>query len=135
MKKLKLACLSTLLVSGIASASPSCEGFQIKLKNNLPEHLLITDIKLNGAEINPRSIEQLKSNMSQVFTINNSSENVPMKGEFTLHTLSLPSATVVIQYTLDNKIAHCSHNDLSPESDLPIEKTRKIGEVEYAINK
>lgn len=134
MNKLKLACLTSLLISSISYANPSCNGFQIKLKNNLADDLLVTGIKLNGAKIDPGFLEQLRSKTAQVFTINNSVKEIPMSGEFTLHTISLPTKTVTIQYTLENKLGFCEHSDHSPTSDYPIDKTRKIGEVEYSIN-
>jgi hypothetical protein len=134
MNKIKLACLSSLLISGIASAAPACNGFHINLKNNLADDLLVTAIKLNGAQIQPTSFEKLKSKTVQVFTVNGSTENVPMAGEFTLRTISLPSKTVKINYTLENTLATCTHTDTSPASDYAVEKTRKLGEVEYTVN-
>lgn len=94
----------------------------------------MTTIKLNGAEIQPGVFEKLNHKSEQVFTINRSKQDLPMTGEFTLHTLSLPSKTVKIQYSLENKVAFCEHNDNSPQSDYAVEKNRKIGEVQYTIN-
>lgn len=133
MNKYKALALSTLLISGIASAAPSCDGFQIKLKNNLADDLLVTKISLNGADIQPGGFEKLDANSEQVFTINQSNDNVPMNGEFTLRTLSLPSKTVKVRYSLENKTAFCEHTDNSPESDYTVEKTRSIGQVHYSI--
>ncbi|KTD42224.1 hypothetical protein [Legionella parisiensis] len=133
MKKFKLAIIASILVTEIASASSSCEGFQIRLKNNLVDDLLVTTIKLNGAEIQPGTFEKLNHKSEQVFTINRTNQDLPMTGEFTLHTISLPSKTVIIQYTLENKVAYCEHTDNSPKSDYAVEKNRKMGEVQYTI--
>ncbi|MBA4697237.1 MAG: hypothetical protein H2069_07615 [Legionella sp.] len=133
MNKLKLACLATCLVSGIASAAPSCDGFQLKLKNTLNEDLLVTTIKLDGAQIQPGLIEKLNANSEQVFTVNGSAENLPMVGEFRLHTISVPTKTLVIKYTMDNKTAMCEHTDQSEPTDMGIEKSRTVGGVEYLI--
>lgn len=134
MNKLKLTLIASTLVTGIASAAPSCDGFQIRLKNNLADDLLVTTIKLNGAEIQPGTFEKLDSKSEQVFTINRSTEGLPMKGEFTLHTISLPSKTVKVEYTLDNKVAFCEHDDVSPRGDFALEVNRKFGEAQYTIN-
>jgi len=134
MNKIKLACLASLIVSGVAAANPSCDGFQIRLKNNLADDLLISKIKLSGAQIQPGTFENLKSKTEQVFTINGSAENVPMTGEFTLRTISIPSKTVKVKYTLENNLAACLHDDFSPAGDYALEKTRTTGEVQYSIN-
>ena len=86
MNKLKIVALSTLLLSGLASANPACNGFQVKIKNNLAEDLLVSKISLTGADIQPGHFETLKAKTEQVFTVNASNENVGMDGEFALHT-------------------------------------------------
>ncbi len=129
-----MALLVSSIVTGSAFAAPSCDGFQIKLKNNLADDLIVTSIKLNGADIDPGMFEKLGSKSEQVFTVNHSKENVLMKGEFNLHTLSLPSKTVKIKYTIENKTGFCEHTDKSPKSDYAVEKTREIGQVKYSIN-
>ncbi len=134
MKKIKLVIIASAFVAGVASASSSCEGFQVRLKNNLADDLLVTSIKLNGAEIQPGIFEKLNHKSEQVFTINRTTPDLPMKGEFALHTISLPSKTVIIQYTLENKVAYCEHIDNSPKGDYAVEKKRKIGEIQYTIN-
>ncbi|MBA3535410.1 MAG: hypothetical protein H0T84_02190 [Tatlockia sp.] len=133
MNKVKLACLGTLLATGIASAAPICDGLQIRLKNNLADDLLVTGIKLNGAEIQPGVLEKLPTKAEQVFSINASSKDVPMAGEFVLQTVSLPSKTVKIQYILENRDTFCEHTDGSPQGDYTVEKLRKSGEVQYTI--
>ncbi|MBA2710355.1 MAG: hypothetical protein H0U57_07180 [Tatlockia sp.] len=133
MSKIKLVLLSSVLVSGVSFAAPACDSFEVKLKNNLADDLLITNIKLEGAKIQPNFIEKLASKTAQVFTINGSDANVPMTGEFTLHTISLPIKTVKINYTLNNGTV-CTHNDASPLSDYAVDKQRKIGQVEYSIS-
>jgi hypothetical protein len=133
MNKIKLACLGSLLATGIASAAPICDGLQIRLKNNLADDLLVTSIKLNGAEIQPGLVEKLPTKAVQVFTINGSTNDVPMAGEFVLNTVSLPSKTIKIQYILENRDAYCEHTDGSPQGDYIVEKVRKSGEVQYSI--
>lgn len=135
MNKLKLACLAPFFIGGVAFAGPSCNGFQIKLKNNLADSLVVTSVKLNGADIQPGSFENLNSGAEQAFTINNSNENTPMTGEFTLRTASLPVKTVKIAYTLENKTGVCDHTDI-PQSgnDYAAVKSRELGAVKYDIS-
>lgn len=134
MNKFKIAALASLLVSGAAFADPACNGFQLKIKNNLAEDLLVSKISLTGAEIQPGTFETLKAKTEQVFTVNASNEDLGMDGEFALHTISLPSKTVKIRYTLMNKGAICEHTEYSPGGDYSVEKTRGLGEVKYSIN-
>jgi hypothetical protein len=134
MTKLKMVALSTLLLSGLASADPACNSFQVKVKNNLAEDLLFSKISLTGAVIQPGNFETLKAHTEQVFTVNGSNENVGMDGEFTLHTISLPSKNVKIRYNLANKGTVCEHTEYSPVSDYAVEKSRGISEVKYDIN-
>lgn len=134
MNKLKMGCFAFLLIGGIASAKPSCEGFQIKLKNNLADDLVVTTIKLDGASIKPAKFEKLGSKSEQVFTVHHISNDEPMVGEFTLHTVSLPVKTVKVEYTLENKMAVCEHTDNSPKSDYELDKTREVGGVQYSID-
>lgn len=133
MNKLKIAALATLLISGAVSADPACNGFQVKVKNNLAEDLLVSKISLTGAEIQPGHFETLKAKTEQVFTVNGSNEQLGMDGEFVLHTISLPSKTVKIRYTLMNKGAICEHTEYSPVGDYSVEKSRGVGEVKYSI--
>lgn len=134
MNKIKIACIASLLSSSFAYATSSCDGFELKIKNNLADDLLVTTIKLNGAEIQPGAIQQIDRKTAQVFTINSSADNVPMVGEFVFHTLSIPSKTVTIQYNLENASLFCEHTDKSPLSDYSIEKTRFPGSVHYIIS-
>ncbi|MDR3504183.1 MAG: hypothetical protein P4L79_16565 [Legionella sp.] len=98
------------------------------------DDLLVTTIKLNGAEIQPAVFEKLNHKSEQVFTINRSNQDLPVTGEFTLHSISLPSKTVKIKYTLENNVGFCEHTDNSPQGDYAIEKKRKMGAVQYNIN-
>ena len=57
-----------------------------------------------------------------------------MTGEFTLRTISIPSKTVKVKYTLENNLSACLHDDFSPAGDYALEKTRTTGDVQYFIN-
>ena len=65
--------------------------------------------------------------------MNHSSDELPMLGEFTLHTVSLSSKKVEIKYTIESKGTFCIHTDFSPEGEYGVEKIRGVGEVLYSI--
>lgn len=134
MNKLKLAIVSSLLITGIAHATtPACNGFQIKVKNNLADDLLVTNINLNGADMAPGGIQKLTANTEQAFTVNNSLENLPMTGTFVFHTISLPSKEVKINFTLQNSGLVCEHTDASVNNVFSVDSTRLPGTVNYSI--
>lgn len=134
LNKIKLACLASLLSPCFVYAASPCDGFELKIKNNLADDLLVTTLRLHGAELQPGGIQKIDSKTAQVFTINSSIKDVPMTGEFVFHTISLPSKTVTIQFTLNNSSLFCEHSDTSPSGDYSIEKTRLPGSVNYIIN-
>lgn len=133
MNKLKLIGLAAMLATGIAQANP-CDNFKIKVKNNLAENLIVTHIRMNGAEITPNQLAEIGSKGVQEFTLSNSSEEALMTGEMVFHTLSLPSRTVKINFDLQKHGVICEHNDRSPVSDYTVDKTRIPGKgVDYTI--
>lgn len=134
MNKIKLLCLSTLLIGGVAAASTPCNGFEIKIKNHLLDDLLVSNIKLNGADIQPGGFQKLNSNEEQVFTVNNSMDDLPMTGDFVFHTISLPVREVKIHYSLKNSGLICEHEDRTTDNDYSVEKTRTPGKVTYSIS-
>lgn len=134
LNKIKLTCIISLLSSTVAFATAPCDGFDLKIKNNLADDLLVTSIKLNGADIQPGGIQKIDGKTTQVFTVNSSIENVPMTGEFVFHTISLPSKMVKIQYDLQNTLLICRHTDKSPVGDYSVEKNRLPGSANYTIS-
>ncbi len=134
MNKIKIACIGSLLFSSFAYASLPCDGFELKIKNNLADDLLVTTIKLNGAELQPSQIQKIDGKTAQVFTVNTSAQDIPMIGEFVFHTISIPSKTVNIKFNLDNYGLICEHTDKLSESDYSVEKSRLPGSVNYTIS-
>ena len=134
MKKTTLICLLSLLAAGAVQASTPCDNFQINIKNQLSDDLLATTAKLNGASIKPDGIQKLKSKSSQVFTVSKSQSDVPMYGEFSFNTISLPTKNVTIKFDLNNAGVICKHDDKTESGDLSVEKTRLPNQVEYIIS-
>lgn len=132
--KIKLTFLAACLVGGVAQASPACDGFEIKIKNKLADKLLLSTSHINGAELQPGGIQAIDAGKEQVFTVNESSNDMSMIGEFVFHTISLPSKKLKIRFSLKNSGPVCSHQDESPKSDYNLDKTRLPGKVKYSIN-
>jgi len=134
MNKIKLACIASILATGLANAAP-CDGFEIKVKNNLADDLLVTKLDLNGAQIQPGGLQKLSSHSEEVFTVSKSSKDADMIGNFVFRTVSLPSKTVNIQFDLHNSTGVCEHSDKEIPSDYNVDKTRILGKgVNYTIN-
>jgi len=133
MKKIQMVCLASLLSTGIAHALTPCDGFEIKVKNNLTDNLLVSKIKLNGAEIQPAGLQQIDSKTETVFTVNASEANTPMKGELIFKTISLPSKNIHFNFDLSNQVLACLHTDHSTNDDYSIGITRLPGHVTYTI--
>ena len=134
MNKIKFACFVALLSSSFVYAAAPCNGFEIKIKNNLADDLLVTTLKLNGANVQPGGIQKIDGKTAQVFTVNSSAQNTPMIGEFVFHTISLPSKSVSINFSLENSSLICKHTDKSPAGDYSVEKTRLPGSINYTIS-
>lgn len=136
MKKIIFCCIAaTFALNGIAFASTStpCNKFEIHLTNKLSDDLLVTTADMKGADIDPSNIKKIKSNKTRVFTVFGSQDDVLMNGEFVLHTITVPSKTVKVEFELKNVLAVCEHTDKSPASDVPVDKTRSPGKVRYTI--
>lgn len=134
MKNFKLVCCASLLATGVAEATVPCDGFEIKIKNQLADALLISQKQFDGAEISPGGIQKINAKTEQVFSVNKSTKDVPMIGEFTFHTMSVPLKTVTVKFDLKNGKMMCKHNDRTPtDGAYTVEKKRLPGKVEYTI--
>lgn len=134
MNKLKLIGLASLLATGIAHASSPCEGFQVKIKNNLADNLYITSFDVNGAKMDHEY--KLSARGEQNLTVTESAEGVPVRGKVFLYTLSVPAKEVSIRFVLfnDEKAGKCIPLDLSSSSNhYAVEATQGDKEVVYSI--
>lgn len=133
MKKIQLVLASSFLALNIANAATPCDGFQINVKNNLQDNLMISTIKLNGAEIQPSGLQSLDSKAERSFVVNGSNANTPMTGEFIFHTISLPMKTVHLNFNLTNELLICSHVDHSTNDEYAVGVSRMPGQVTYTL--
>ncbi|MBA2711601.1 MAG: hypothetical protein H0U57_13555 [Tatlockia sp.] len=133
MKKFKLACISTLLLVGVAHANTPCNDFEVKVNNELAEDLNLSGATITGAQINPNSSQILTSKQVQVFRINGSSADVPMSGELIYNTLTIPNKTIIIRFSLNNENLHCHHRDTSPVNEYTVSHHRFPGSIDYSI--
>ena len=133
MKKIQLVLATSFLALNIANAATPCDGFQVHVKNNLQDNLMISTIKLNGAEIQPSGLQTLDSKAETAFTVSGSNANTPMTGEFIFHTISLPMKTVHLNFNLTNELLLCSHVDHSTNDNYAVSTFRMPGQVTYTI--
>lgn len=135
LKKISFVFFTSILAAGLVYASVPCNGFEIKLKNNTPDDLLIHKIELKGADLQPGGIQKLNSKQEQSFTVNESVNGHDMEGSIELHSISLPSKSVSIKFLLKNRLLICQHDDAGSASDYSLGKTRLPGNVTYNIGK
>lgn len=133
MKKLTLSCFSLLIAAGLAHAGTPCNGFEIKVKNNTPDELLVTKLLLTGGDFQPSGLDVIAPHSEQVFTINNSVDNGELKGEMRFDSVSLPSKNASIKFDLRNKQLICHHDTRQASGDYPISHSRLPGKVKYTI--
>lgn len=135
MSSIKLAGLVTLLASSITSAyALPCDSFRLNVKNSLQDDLWITEVKLTGAEIQKPMLEKLASKAEMSLVVNHTSDQA-MDGVISLHTLSAPTKTVRIRYSLKNDGAVCKLIDYSPQGDYAVEQSSiNKDEVNYTIH-
>lgn len=133
MNKLKLACLVPLLMSGAAFATPSCDGFQIRVKNILADTLKVEQVTVNGAQITPATPVEIRGEAEQAFVlhVDDSMEKSVMGGQIVLKTDS--AKTVNIVFKLENKTAMCEHTDEATSGDYKAVKSRQLNAVTYTI--
>jgi hypothetical protein len=132
MNTLKLVFAATTLLTAATVQAATCDGFEIKIKNHLADDLIVTNIGMDGAELQPGGIQKLNANQEQVFTVNASKQD-DMKGHLTFRTMSIPSKTVKIRFDLKNSGLICEHTDTSPDTDYQVDKIRLPGKVDYTI--
>lgn len=133
MKKLTLSCFSLLVAAGLAHAGTPCNGFEVKIKNNTPDDLLVTKLQLAGGDFQPNSLEVISAHSEQVFTVNNSADNAKLNGVMEFNSFSLPSKRASIKFDLKNKHLICHHNVKEASGDYQISHSRVPGKVKYTI--
>jgi hypothetical protein len=133
MKTLKLTALALIMGSNIALALP-CDGFKINVKNNLADDLVVTTVKLHHGDLTPDGIQKIDKRTEQPFVVNNSPENASMKGEFSFHTLSIPSRNVKINFELANRGPICQFTQVSTEGNYAVNINPFPGQVDFNID-
>ncbi|MFC3907885.1 hypothetical protein ACFORL_02160 [Legionella dresdenensis] len=134
MNKLKLICFASLLSVGVSHASTLCNGFQIKIRNNLPHAITSQKITLsNGAVINPNNDQTIPAHSERVYVVENTPDGALMFGKMNFKTDTNDAKKIKLKFTLEGKLAICEHDDKTTETDYPVEKTRSPGQVTYTI--
>lgn len=132
MSTFKFIPVVALLASNLAQALP-CDGFQIKIKNDLPDSIFASSKKLTDARIDPDNILIIKAHSERVLVVNQSVENAIMKGTFVFRTETLPVKTVKVNFDLTNDLSACLLTDYSPKSDYVVNQQQALNQVIYTI--
>jgi hypothetical protein len=132
-QKIKLACVASIFAAGLANAGTPCNGFEIKVKNNLSDNLRVLKVQLVGADIQPDNISKIEKKSEVAFIVNNSESH--MYGEINFQTVSLPSKAFKIRFDLRNALLRCDHDDKTgrESNGIPIDNSRSVGKVTYTI--
>lgn len=133
MKKITLSCISLLAASGLAYAGTPCDGFEVKIKNNTPDNLLVTKLQLTGADMQPHGLQSIPGHSEQVFTVNHTADHGKMKGTMEFRSASIPVKNARINFDLKNKHLICHHSAQGDSGDYHISHSRKPGKLQYTI--
>ncbi|MDP1601687.1 MAG: hypothetical protein Q8M03_00290 [Legionella sp.] len=131
--QMKLACVTFIFTAGLANAGTPCDGFEIKIKNNLSDNLRVIKVQLVGADIQPGNINKIEKKSEVAFIVNNSESH--MYGQIDFQTISLPSKEFKIRFDLRNALMRCDHDDKTghESNGIPIDNSRSVGKVTYTI--
>jgi len=116
-----------------AFANGICDKFELYLKNDSADDLVISSIHLSNAQFEPGHLDILKSNSAQKILVNHANKDAVMEAKLKLHTVSLPSKKVTLRFNLEDKGAYCAHSDQGSSGDLPFEQQRYLGGIEYKL--
>lgn len=134
-KSIKLTCLASILAAGVSYAGAPCNGFAIKIKNNLPEALILNKVNLVGANLQPGSLDRIAANAEATFVVNNVSQKL-LNGQLVFVPERLPLRKIEVAFDLKNGLLMCKHSDKTnkPAEGYPISKARNYSGVTYTIN-
>ncbi len=132
MYEVKSASLALCLGTNMVLALP-CDGFQLDVKNDLPNTLWVKDIRLDDAVIAPGDLQKLEKKTEQAFTVNDSTETL-MVGQFSFHTTNGSNNKVIVQYTLENTALTCKFTEIWLESDYNFHTVHLPGHVTFTIS-
>ena len=118
-----------------AIAAGICDGFAIKLKNNLSEDILVTNINTTQADLEPAFADLVKAGSQITFSIVNASRVDVITGNISLYTVQIPSKKITIAFELMDKGIYCRHSDKSTAEEHHPSSTRVPGRgVDYNID-
>lgn len=131
--KLGFAGVVTILAVNLAHASKHCDGFEIKLKNNLSEAVLMPKAELIGADLQPRNLERIAPHSELVLTVYNV-EKDKLQGEIDLRTISMPKHTVTLNFKLSNNLFQCDFDNKGIDADgVAVSQSHNSKHVIYTI--
>ena len=139
MNIFKLACCLPLLTMGMSHAAPVlCEGLKLTVNNKSAEELVVLNVTLTGAQLNPPgSLQVIPVKGKQIYTAINTSETGLMQGELTVGTSSaLPKKQVTVKFTLESGATSCEYQLRERvQGGLALTDAKLPGGVEFYVNR
>lgn len=123
--------LISILASGSLYAENACQGFRVKIKNNLEDDIRISSTKIEDGKFEPHG----------VITIGKKSEGIvylaKANSSFMLATigaqqLNFPFSTFKVTFTLTDSNSSCVHKPVTHEGNMHVE-SQDSNEVVYTI--
>ena len=132
-KLVKVTGLAGILCVSNLYAGCICEGFQVKIKNNLQDDIEVTQLMIEGGQFDPHGTPIISKKSEGAFTLTQVRPG-PMLATVAVESKSTPKKAFEIKFTLEDKNVVCIHDHISQVGNVNIDKTRKIGEVVYTID-
>ena len=133
VKKLGLASGLAFGLMGMAQAGSVCSGFQVKLKNTLPDDFVITNVQMTNGNLQPGAGQTLRGKSEQIFVVNDASKKEAIFGEFSLSSVSLPVKNVKIKFRLKDHALYCGHHTQDKSGDYTVKGHRSPGRITYTL--
>ncbi|MFA5960313.1 MAG: hypothetical protein WC785_07330 [Tatlockia sp.] len=123
--------LSSIFAVGVAQATTHCNGYEIRIKNNLSDNLIVDKMDFTGADLQPSKVFKIDRTSEIVFIVNNTSKK--MNADFAFHTFSLPRKEVSIRFDLTNVLLRCDYDDRGIESNVAVDASHSGSKATYTI--
>lgn len=134
MNKLKNLVLITLLSAGVAHATTApCNGFKLEFKNKLHQRLIMDEVHFKGGTVGASGSNMIEAGDTLFYTVNGSSEEGIMQGEFLMYAPNEPEKIVHVNFTLKNGSTSCLVDNFHKEGTLDADYSRALGGATFRI--
>ena len=135
---LTATCLLMMTLTNVY-ASNSCNGFEIKIKNNLSRDIWVKHVELSDATLDPSGLMKVSSGSSVTLTVNQASAH-RLKGNILLRkdilsksSTDLDIGEISLDFLLKDKLLHCDFSDKTEQGETTFSTNRSRGAITYNI--